>query len=391
MDIFILDSLYRRNQVVDRFQSLIWTERFSSVGDFELQTFSTYSNRALFTEGTNLAINESKRVMQVETVLDGVDDEGREILKITGPSLENVLSNRLALAAMGDTTTYPKWTLTGTPKAIATQMFHDICVTGILDPTDVIPLINEGNNLFPTDTVAAPPDSITYDVDPKTLYEAEKDLCDQYLMGFRLCRNSDLGQLWFDIYMGSDRTSHQTVYPAVIFSPGLDNLKNTSELRSISPLKNTAYVISPVGSEIVYGVGVDPTVTGFERRVLLVNATDITDTDPVAASAAMIQRGYQELAKNRQLSAFDGEVSQTSSYVYGTDYNLGDLVEMQNVDGVSNSMQVTEQIIVSDENGDRSYPTLALNQFVIPGSWIDQPPSKRWVDFTTERWTDMAV
>jgi Siphovirus ReqiPepy6 Gp37-like protein len=388
MDIFILDSLYRRNQVVDRFQSLIWTERFSSVGDFELQLHSTFDNRSRFTEGTKLAINESRRVMQVETVQDGIDDEGREILKVTGPSLETVLTNRLALAAVDDTTTHPKWTLTGTPKDIATQMFHDICVTGILDPGDVIPLINEGS-LFPADTIAPPPDSITYDVDPKTLYEAEKDLCDLYLMGFRLIRNYDLGQLWFDIYTGSDRTSHQTTYPAVIFSPGLDNLKDTSELRSIATYKNTAYVISPVGSEIVYAQGVDTTVNGFERRVLLVNATDIDDPDPVAASAAMVRRGYEELSKNRQLSAFDGEISQKTNYVYGVDYNLGDLVEMRNSDGVSNNMQVTEQIIVSDENGDRSYPTLSLNQFIVPGSWAAQPAGKQWSDFTTEHWADM--
>jgi len=389
MDIFILDSLYRRNQVVDRFQSLIWTERFSSAGDFELQLYSTLENRSRFVEGTKLAINESRRVMQVETVQDGIDDEGRQILKITGYSLESILTNRLALAAVGDTTTYPKWTLTGTPKAIATQMFHDICVTGILNAGDVIPLINEGNVLFPADTIAPPSDSITYDVDPKTLYDAEKDICDLYLMGFRLVRNYDLGQLWFDVYTGSDRTTHQTIYPAVVFSPGMDNLKNPTELRSISAYKNVAYVISPVGSQVVYPSGVDSSINGFERRVLLVNASDITDTDPVVASAAMSRRGYEELAKNRQLSAFDGEISQTSNYIYGVDYNLGDLVEMRNNDGLSNSMQVTEQIIVSDENGDRSYPTLSLNQFVTPGSWASMPAGKQWSDFTTEQWSDM--
>lgn len=388
MDIFILDSLYRRSKVVDRFQSLIWTERFSAAGDFELQTHSTFENRSLFTEGTRLAINASRRVMQVETVQDSLDDEGREILKITGYSLESILSNRLALSAMGDTTTYPKWTLTGTPKVIATKMFHDICVTGVLNPGDVIPLINEGS-LFPPDTIAPPPDSITYEVDPKDLYTATKDICDLYLMGFRLVRNGDLGQLYYDVYTGSDRTSHQTTYPAVIFSPGLENLKNTSEFRSTAAWKNVAYVISPVGSQVVYAAGVDSTMSGFDRRVLLVNATDITDTDPVAAAAAMVQLGYQELAKNRQLSAFDGEVSQYSGYIYGVDYNLGDLIEMRNSDGLSNKMQVTEQIIVSDESGDRSYPTLSLNQFITPGSWASMPAGKQWSDFTTEQWNDM--
>lgn len=388
MDIYILDSLYRRVEVVDRFESLVWTERFSAVGDFELQLHSTLENRTRFKEGVKLAINESYRVMMVETVEDSVDDQGQQILNVKGYSLESILSNRLALADLSDTTTNPKWSITGTPKAIATQMFHDICVTGILDSGDVIPLINEGS-IFPADTIPPPSDVITYEIDPKTLYEAEKNLCDLYLMGFRLVRNLDTSQLWFDIYTGSDRTSHQTALPAVIFSPGLDNLKDTSELTSIALYKNVAYVISPVGYEVVYPSDVDPSVLGFERRVLLVNATDITDTDPVVASTQMIQRGYEELAKNRRLSAFDGEISQTSKYVYGVDYNLGDLVELRNTDGLSNSMQVTEQIIVSDKEGDRSYPTLSLTQFVTPGSWAAQPADKVWNDFTTEHWADM--
>jgi hypothetical protein len=388
MEVYILDSLYRRTAVVDKFDSLIWTERFSASGDFELKLHSTLENRNLFQQGVKLAIIESYRVMTVETVEDSTDDQGRQILTVKGPSLEAVLDQRLARAAMTDTTTDPTWSLTGTPDAIATQMFHDICVTGVLDSGDVIPLINEGN-IFTADTTPAPTDSITYTIDPSTLYSAMKTLCDQYLMGFRLVRNLDTSQLWFDVYMGSDRTSHQTDFPAVIFSSDLDNLSNTSELKSIALYKNVAYVISPVGTEVVYPVDVDPTTAGFDRRVLLVNATDITDTDPVVASALMIQRGNEELAKNRRISAFDGEVSQSSQYVYGTDYNLGDLVEQRNADGASSSMQVTEHIFVFDSQGVRSYPTLTVTQFVVTGSWTALPADKVWSDYTTEHWADL--
>lgn len=388
MEVYILDSLYRRTDVVDRYESLIWTERFSSAGDFELKLHSTLANRNRFVEGVKLAILPSYRVMIVETVEDSTDDDGQDVLTIKGPSLESVLDQRLARSAMTDTTTNPSWTLTGTPKAIATQMFHDICVTGVLDTGDKIPMINEGS-IFPADTIPAPTGSITYVVDPDTLYTAEKTLCDQYLMGFRLVRNSDTAQLWFDIYMGSDRTSHQFVLPAVIFSSGMENLQNTSELRSISPYKNAAYVITPVGTRIVYPDDVDPTTSGFERRVLIVKSDDITDTDPVVAQALMLQAGVDALAANRKIHAFDGEISQSSQYVYGVDYNLGDLVETRNADGVSNNMQVTEHIFVSDAQGVRSYPTLAVTQFIIPGSWIALPADKIWTDFTTERWIDL--
>jgi hypothetical protein len=389
MEVYILDSLYRRVDVVDVFDSLIWTERFSAYGDFELKLHSTLANRTKFKEGVKLAIHGSYRVMTVETVEDSTDNQGLQILSVKGTSMESVLVQRLALAALTDTTTDPKWSLTGTPVEIATQMFHDICVTGTLDPGDVIPMINEGS-IFPADTIPAPPDDITYEVDPTTLYEAIKNLCDQYLLGFRLVRNLDLGQLYFDVYTGSDRTTHQTSLPAVVFSPSFDNLTDTTELTSVAAYKNVAYVISPVGHAIVYPQDVDPDTEGFERRVLLVNATDITETDPTTATALMTQRGYEELAKYRRISAFDGEISQNSKFVYGRDYNLGDLVEVRNTDGVGNTMQVTEHIFVSDKEGDRSYPTLSVTEFVTPGSWLSEPPTRVWFDYDSDSttWAD---
>jgi hypothetical protein len=178
--------------------------------------------------------------------------------------------------------------------------------------------------------------------------------------------------------------------PAVIFSPNLDNLQNTTELTSIATYKNVAYVFSPVGHEIVYLPDVDPTTTGFERRVLLVTADDITDEDPFAASAKMVQRGIQELARNRQFSAFDGEINQTSQYQYGRDYNLGDLVEYQNTSGAINIMQVTEQIFVSDREGDRSYPTLSMNTFITPGSWLSWDDEEVWAEVDSDlHWADL--
>jgi hypothetical protein len=221
------------------------------------------------------------------------------------------------------------------------------------------------------------------------LYQAIKELCDLFLIGFRIVRNGDAATLHYDVYAGSDRTTRQTILPAVVFSTDLDNLQNTSELTSSAIYKNVAYVLTPVGCAIVYPLDVDPTVSGFERKVVFVNATDITDTDSTVANNKMIQRGLEELGKNRRLSAFDGELNQNSQYRYGIDYNLGDLVEVRNVDGATSDMQVTEQIFVSDQSGDRSYPTLVVNEFIPPGSWLARPPGQIWLDVPpTEQWED---
>lgn len=388
MEVYILDSLLRRETLIDRFESLIWAERFNSFGDFELTLRGTKENRATFPQGTKLAMNESHRVMTVETVENKVDSEGKSVLSIKGRSLEAILEDRVARQNMSDLTTNPSWVLTGTPGDVARYIFQKICREGILDAADVIPFLVPGT-MFPASTIPEPDTSVTVTIEPTTVYQAIKNICDLYGMGFRLTRNYDTSQLFFDIYMGSDRTTQQSTLPAVVFSPSLDNLQNTTELTTSENYKNVAYVFSPVGSEIVYADGVDPFTEGFERRVLMVRADDITSTVPATASALMIQRGLEELSKYRQYSAFDGEINRFSEYKYGTHYHLGDFVEMQTDTGFRNNMQVTEQIFASDEEGERSYPTLTVNKFITAGSWLGWDYNQVWQDLgLTEYWSN---
>jgi hypothetical protein len=103
----------------------------------------------------------------------------------------------------------------------------------------------------------------------------------------------------------------------------------------------------------------------------------------------MIRRGKEELAKNRRYIGFDGEIAQSSKYKYNTDYRLGDFVERQNGNGGTTVMRVIEQIMISDEQGDRGYPTLAVSQFITTGSWLAWDYNQVWEDAgTTEYWAD---
>jgi hypothetical protein len=86
---------------------------------------------------------------------------------------------------------------------------------------------------------------------------------------------------------------------------------------------------------------------------------------------------------------FDGEVNQYQGYIYGEDYGLGDLVEMRNRDGVVTYKRVTEQIFVSDANGDRAYPTLAMDEFSGGVTWLSWSNKEdTWSDFIDEVWAD---
>lgn len=387
MEGYILDALYRRTRVIDKYESFIWTERYAAAGDFELKLHSNQENRNRFLAGTRLALDQSQRIMTIETVEDTTDSEGRNVLTLTGRSLEIVLDDRAPGANSFPPDATPRLSVNGLPAAILRKLFNDICILGTQSLSDRFPGVVMGRGIFPEDTIPEPIEPLVAEIELDSLYNITKTLCEAYDLGFRLVRNYDTTQLYYDVYSGSDRTSSQTTLAPVIFSPSLDNLQNTKALSSIALVKNYAFVISPRGHQIVWAQDVDPSRTsGFDRKMLLVKADNITDEDIDVANAKMVQRGREELAKYRSFSAFDGELNQNSKYKYGEHYHLGDLVELRNIDGATNRMRVTEQIFVSDAQGDRSYPTLSLNKYVAPGSWLSWDQNKVWEDAGTEQW-----
>lgn len=383
MEAYVLDSLFRRERVVDSFKSLIWTERWNSAGDFQLDLASTLENRNLLKPGSHLAVNESHRVMRIETA-ETDNSEGESTLKVSGRSLESILDDRVV---KNDFTSFDlPDTHTGTPGDIARDMFDHICrPPGGLSPEDIIPMLVAGSFLG-LGNIPEYAESITWEQRPASLYDALVKICQTYDLGFRLVREYDTSKLYFDVFTGNDRTTRQLTFPPVVFSPELENITNMKELVSVEGAKNVAYVFSPDGTRVVYGPGVDPDVDGFERKVIVVNTT----VDPNAPSIqdALQWAGEQALRQNRDLDLFDGEVSQREAYKYGVDYGLGDYVEMRGSDGFVQFKRVTEQIFVSDGEGDRSYPTLSSDTYNSTGNWW-ATEQRMWIEFTTEFWEDM--
>ena len=383
MEIYILDNLYRPIDIVDVYESFIWTERFSSAGDFQLDVISNTKNRRRFTRGTNICITASKRVMTVVTIDDYIDADNRRMLKVVGYSLEDIFKHRI-IAYMFEGELVRWGPYNEVPKVHVETMYQGICGQGVINGGDVLDEVTMGSDLYPEDTIPFPTEEVVYDPDIKDLYSAIKEICDKYNMGFRIVRDPTTNLLYFDVYMGSDRTSAQETLDAVIFSQDLGNFRNPHQIRSYATYKNVAYVVNATGHDIVYADGVDSSIESFDRKVLVVVAKDELD------STQRIALGKEELAKNRWFSGIDGEIDTTWPYVYEKDYYLGDLVEIRDVDGTCEYMQVTEQIIVSDKEGDRAFPTLVDNLFITPGSWIAWDFAQEWDDLSdTLYWADL--
>lgn len=359
MELYVLDDQRRRVEVIDRFESLIWTDRVAEMGDFEIVLPYESKFREMLKEDGLVAVNESDHVMVITTIEASNDAEGKHTVTITGRSLESILEDRIARGSLADLTTAPRWGLAQTPANLVRHIFTQICIYGVLDPNDIIPNVSLASFYKPS-TIPESTQSIKVELEPTSLYTAIKELCFQYNLGFGLVRNPLTSMLHFIVYAGNNRTSSQTAVLPTVFSPTLDNLVNTKSLSSSAEYKNVAYVIAPEGAVVVYADNAARTAKGFAKKSLIVNVSSIRGNpteDSLSLVEVLTRRGQEALAEHRRVKVFDGEVPKTG-HKYRIDYDLGDLVEMQEPGGLKNVMRVTEQIFVSDAEGDRSYPTL---------------------------------
>lgn len=391
MDIFILDALLRQIDVVDTYISFIWTERWSTMGDFELVTLATPNNKYRFVADTKLSIMQSKRVMIVETVEETDDVEKGSVLKIKGRCLNSMLEKRVAAKVSTITSLILNtWDTSGfSPMQLLDLYFFSICYDGDLSTGDVIPFLQLSGSLYPAENIPDPyPLGIEYSLKPKDLYAALREICDAYDIGFRFYRDPNASKLYFEPTMGCDRTMAQTDFPPVTFSQDMANLVDTTQFIDYSKYYNAVQVIyfykdgsdnDVTISEFVKAEELDFSEGGFDQKTKLLAITQIPeDMLLVDVPAYLIKLGQEELSRSKPVTLYDGEISKNSQYTYEVDYNLGDIVEVRGNDGGTAYMRVVEQIFKCDDSGEATYPSLITKSSILPGTWNSWKYDVEW-------------
>jgi hypothetical protein len=320
VEVYILDTLYRRIEIVDVFDSLIWTERWQAYGEFQLDLPYSYQNSTRFYPGALLAINLSHRVMVVETI-EKTWIDGQRRMKLTGTSLEKILDGRAFADDIDDGGTA---SLQGTPGDIMREV-ADFALRNSGDSSDALALLGVGTFLE-SGNMPEPTNTIKLEEEPQSAYSILTKLAQAYDLGFRLVREYDTSSLYFDVYTGSNRISTQQDLSPLIFQPNMGNLNDITELESIANYANVAHVYAEFGSVVVYDRyddNDDPIEkTNIQRRVIVVNASP--DPESTTYTQDLIDAGKRALAERRRVEMFDGEVDIHADLTYDVDYSLGD-------------------------------------------------------------------
>lgn len=350
MDLDVLDKDFNRIKVVDAYKSLIWTDRYDSCGDFELFTEVSGDILKYIEKDRYILAKTSESVMIVEDIEIDTDVQLGNYIKITGRSLESLLDRRIVWGLKSLSGNLQNGIKTLINESIINPSIADRKIPNFIFKTSTDPWVTSR--------------TIDTQFTGDNLYEVICELCSLNDLGFRITLDANYNFV-FELYTGTDRSYDQSENPLVIFSPKYDNLVNSNYYTSKKDYKN----MTLIGGE---GEGKDRIYTtygsgkGLDRRELFTDARDIQSKDndgnsiPQSTYLKKLQaRGKEKLSECKDLVTFEGEVEPTITFVYKEDYNLGDIVQIENEYGKEGKTQIIEVVTSYDDDGFRVYPTFA--------------------------------
>lgn len=346
MNIFIMNEKFETVDIIDSYESAIWTDRYSGYGDFEIYTFFNTNLIQKVRQDYYLYTLESEHIMIVEglEILSNAEDGNH--LRITGRSLESLLDRRIIWDQ-----TEVSGSLQNSIKRLITDAIISPSVAGRAIPNFIFEDTDDERI-----TALTLEEQYTGDV----LYDVIVSACETNHIGFKVTLN-DQNQFVFKLYMGQDRSYDQLSNPYIVFSPKYENIINSNYIDSTESMKNVTLVAGEDESQARRTLVVG-TTEGLLRREIYTDARDLQSEKITNYNEALKQRGLETLIENARTVNFEGEVEATQMFRYGEDFYMGDIIQIANEYGIEGSARVVEFIHSEDANGFKSYPTFEAIQ-----------------------------
>lgn len=348
MDIWVLDENLEVIDIVETFNSFIWTDRYNEYGDFELRiSIDDRSVKALRID-RYLQNRDSDHLMIIDTLEIDSDAEDGTYLVVTGKSLESILGRRIVWGLKVLDGNLQKGIKSLLDENIITPSNADRKINNFVFEESSDPIITEL--------------SIKAQYTGDNLYDVIHTICEEQNLGFKITLN-DSKQFVFELYSGKDRSYSQSENPYVIFSPKFDNLLSGNYIESKAAWKNVTLVGGEgEGTERRYtAVG---NVSGLKRRETFTDARDISSTTEDGGTISsdeyislLRQRGKEKLSENIDVMSFEGEAEMTQMFRYGVDFFNGDVVQLEDEYGHEVTARITEIVTSESETGFYRYPT----------------------------------
>lgn len=349
MEYYILDNDFNIVAGVEKFQSMIWTEKFYDIGDFELYLPATVDSLAFYNNAAKnhfyiIAADTVKRdtlrnlsVMIIEKVKLEDTFESGDFLVITGHQLKNILYRRII---------WNRTTIAGPLWSELCNLVNENAISSNLPGREIPNLYIQ----YPVDPDEALSANVNYAVEGEFLSKALTTICKDNKIGWDVQLDYVSKQMKFVILQGKDRSMSQNTNPRVLFSNSFDNLlKTTYEIDSTNyrnvalvkstyeeyndstkriDVKNADQIVSP------YKLGYSP--SGLDRYELYVDGEKLTlgdDLDSINTNVLAVNnqsKGRTELEKYKSTTDISADVAPNITFILNKDYFLGDLCSIRN-------------------------------------------------------------
>ena len=74
------------------------------------------------------------------------------------------------------------------------------------------------------------------------------------------------------------------------------------------------------------------------------------------------EKAAGELGEHQTTTAFEGELESTRQYVYGKDFSIGDIVQVENEFGITGTVYISEIVFSQDASGITVTPTFTSTE-----------------------------
>lgn len=350
MNLVVLNTDLEAIQIIDDYESLIWTDRYNEAGEFELYGAMDVYYLTYIAKNNYIQSPNSDHTMIIDSLHIQADAEGTNCLIVTGKSLEYLLARRII---------WGQQQFTGSFQDCIYRMLYDAFMNPG-SPERYVPNFRFSPSTDPGITSLTMDEQHTGD----NLYDVISEACAARSVGFKIVLN-DANEFVFSLFLGTDRSYAQDANPYVIFSPRFENVI-TSEYRESNLDLCTVALIGGEGdgSARVYAQANASQDTGLYRRELFVDARDLSSNptgdapiQPWEYQSLLTQRGIEKLSEQIETTSFEGQTETTIMFKYGTDFFIGDIVEVENEYGHEARARITELITNEDKNGSYTYPT----------------------------------
>lgn len=398
MDLYVLNTTFDTVAIIDDYESFNWTDRYNEAGDFELVLLVKTELLTVIQANYYLYFQMSDHLMIIESLEIKTDDEKGNRLVVSGRSLESLLDRRViwtrirftfaesfqnAIIKMVNSSMSPfdcgdSSTIWGEKAAANRQIKKPDFVVKRAEPWNKEPLANQLKM-----------DSIEYW--GENLYDIVVDLCKSRdpEVGYKVTWKQSDNTFNFFLYIGEDRSSDNSAGNLpVMFSPYLENIFDTDYYESIKGYKTIALIIGQYPkandpdtiedrSTSVFRGNSITTYTGMYRREVYCDARNVPykdDDNKVYDWNKVLKPALQEEGKktlnslsNKKAKTFEGEVDYQTTYEYGVDYSLGDIVDVADIYGHEMKARIVEVTFSDDEEGFSVNPSFEMFGEVIGG------------------------